>query len=98
MRRKEKTMIIFSIIGVILSLSGITYAYLRTRNEQEDKNIITTLTCLNISLENIKEGIKLNYSVLVHDWSSSGSFSYEHNDDIWRKCHLIKSLYNKLKT
>ena len=67
MRRKEKTMIIFSIIGVILSLSGITYAYLRTRNEQEDKNIITTLTCLNISLENIKEGIKLENAYSITD-------------------------------
>ncbi len=67
MRRKEKTMIIFSIIGVILSLSGITYAYLRTRNEQEDKNIITTLTCLNVSLENIKEGIKLENAYSITD-------------------------------
>ena len=67
MRRKEKTMIIFSVIGVILSLSGITYAYLRTRNEQEDKNIITTLTCLNVSLENIKEGIKLENAYSITD-------------------------------
>ena len=67
MRRKEKTTIIFSIIGVILSLSGITYAYLRTRNEQEDKNIITTLTCLNVSLENIKEGIKLENAYSITD-------------------------------
>ena len=67
MRRKEKTMIIFSIIGVILGLSGITYAYLRTRNEQKDKNIITTLTCLNVSLENIKEGIKLENAYSITD-------------------------------
>lgn len=60
-------MIIFFIIGIILSLSGITYAYLRTRNEQEDKNIITTLTCLNVSLENIKEGIKLENAYSITD-------------------------------
>ena len=59
MKRKEKIMTIFSIISVILSLSGITYAYLRKRNEQEDKNIITTLTCLN-KLASNQLKVKLN--------------------------------------
>ena len=76
MRRKEKTIIIFSIIGVILSLSGITYAYLKTRNEQEDKNIITTLTCLNVSLENIKEGIKLENAYSITDEEGENEVPY----------------------
>ena len=76
MRKKEKTMIIFSIIVALLSLSGITYAYLRSRKEQEDKNIITTLTCLNVSLENIKEGIKLENAYSITDEEEENGVPY----------------------
>lgn len=66
MRRKEKTLIIISIIGIVLSLSGITYAYLRGKSTQENDNIVNTLECLKVSLTG-ENDIELNNAYSITD-------------------------------
>ena len=49
---KKVTILIVSIIGFLVAIGGLTYAYIRSAKVQTNPNTINTLTCLDLSLEN----------------------------------------------
>lgn len=66
MRKHRRILIIVVLIGLLLSLSGITYAYLRVSKIQEEDNELTVLKCLNITIEE-ENDIKLDNAYAITD-------------------------------
>ena len=68
MNTKRKIILVISIIGVILCVSGITYSFLRYGQTQTNSNVVTTLDCLNISISSDnKEQIELSNAYPISD-------------------------------
>lgn len=67
MVKKHRLLLIVSIIGLITVLSTGTYAYLRKTLTQSGQNDIGTLSCLDIDLTNITNGINLTGEYPVSD-------------------------------
>ena len=55
------------IIGLVLFISGITYAYLRVEKVQDNKNAISAIDCLNVALENEEDVINLKDAFPITD-------------------------------
>ena len=67
MRRKYKLRLGLLIVGLILCISGITYAYLRQDKIQKEENFISTINCLNVTFENETERINLQNAFAISD-------------------------------
>ncbi len=59
MNKKYRLLLIVSVFGLLVILSAGTYAYLRKTPTQSGNNVINTLSCLDIDLSNITNGINL---------------------------------------
>ncbi len=58
-----KKHIIYIILGILLiagSLTAFTFAYLKTEDIQEEKNIMSTMSCMEVTINGQTEEIKLN--------------------------------------
>ena len=58
-----KKYIIYIILGILLivgSLTAFTFAYLKTEDIQEEKNIMSTMSCMEVTINGQTEEIKLN--------------------------------------
>ena len=67
MRRKYKLRLGLLIGGIILCLSGITYAYLRSTKYQDNDNVLSTISCLAVSLVDKNKEITINDAFAVED-------------------------------
>ena len=67
MRRKYKLRLGLLIGGIILCLSGITYAYLRSTKYQDNDNVLSTISCLAVSLVDKNKEITINDAYAVED-------------------------------
>lgn len=68
--KKMKLIILGSLIGFILVISGVSYAYLRKASVQDNNNVVSTLDCLNVTLtdtENGNTGINITNQVAMSD-------------------------------
>ena len=59
MNKKYRLLVILSVFGLLVTLSAGTYAYLRKTSTQTGNNVINTLSCLDINLGNITNGVNL---------------------------------------
>ena len=58
-----KKHMIYIILGILLiagSLTAFTFAYLKTEDIQEEKNIMSTMSCMEVTINGQTEEIKLN--------------------------------------
>ena len=58
-----KKYIIYIILGILLivgSLTAFTFAYLKTEDIQEEKNVMSTMSCMEVTINGQTEEIKLN--------------------------------------
>ena len=53
---RKKIILIVSLILFIMLISGLSYAYLRTSSSQSGTNIVTTLTCLDVTISDTVVG------------------------------------------
>lgn len=67
MRKSRKVLVLVAAIGLLLSLSGITYAYLRVRKDQESTNQLTLLKCLGVDYEDKTNAVSINNAYPVSD-------------------------------
>ncbi len=70
MKDKKVVILIASIVGFLLVISGLTYAYIRKGTIQEGTNDISTLTCLDITYadaDNNNTGISLSGAYAIPD-------------------------------
>ena len=66
--RKNKLIITFvTVLGIIISFSGITYAYLRSRAVQTNVNNVAVIDCLSISFTSEKDDINLTNAYSITD-------------------------------
>ena len=63
---KYKYVFIILVLGIVISALGITYSYLKVDKVQENDNIINTLSCLSITLDQ-QEAITLNPAIPITD-------------------------------
>ncbi len=67
MRKSRKVLVLVAALGLLLSLSGITYAYLRARKDQESTNQLTLLKCLGVDYEDKTNAVSINNAYPVSD-------------------------------
>ncbi len=77
MRKSKKVLIILTIVGLILSLSGVTYAYLRARTVQTNNNTISVLDCLNLSFTKETNDINLINAYSITDFGGRALTPYK---------------------
>ena len=65
--KDKKIVLIVSIVGFLLVISGLTFAYIRKTTVQTNNNTINTLTCLNIEMTNKEGGISLSGAYPITD-------------------------------
>ena len=77
MRKSRRVLVIIAVVGVSLTLAGISYAYLRVRKSQEDNNNLSTLSCLGVTISNTTSGISLAEAYPISDEEGVKTTSYK---------------------
>ena len=67
MSKKYRLILLVSVLGLLVTLSTATFAYLKKTPTQSGNNIINTLTCLDINLSTITDGINISGDFPVTD-------------------------------
>ena len=73
---KRRIVIITSLLAFILLMSGMTYAYIRKVETQSDQNVVSTLSCLGISLTSQNNGVSLTNTFPIPDEEGLASEPY----------------------
>lgn len=96
MRKSRKFLVIIAIVGLSLTLAGISYAYLRVRKSQEDDNNLSTLSCLGVTISNTTSGISLAEAYPISDEEGLKTTSYKFS--VSNKCNTIVNAQINLET
>ena len=67
MKKSRKILVIFAVIGLVLSLTSMSYAYLRARKAQESTNNISLLRCLGVDFTDSTNAVSLDNAYPVSD-------------------------------
>ena len=74
---KNNKIIIFYIIVILISISSITYAFIRFTKSQTKQNNFKSLTCLNITLPKEENDINLENEYPISDTEGKGKKPYK---------------------
>ena len=92
MRKSKKIVVLFAIFGLIITLAGMSYAYLRVRKNQESTNNIALLRCLGIDFEDKTNAVSLKDAYPVS--YTEGMKTPIYNFKITNKCNT--NIYAKV--
>ena len=67
MNKKSLIILIVSISSFLILIAGVTYAYLKTTAIQSDSNIISTLNCLEVTMEDVSTPITVSETYPITD-------------------------------
>ena len=67
MSKSSKIIIFISVLGLLLVTIGVTYSYLKTTAIQSDSNVISTLNCLEVTMEDVSAPITVSETYPVSD-------------------------------
>ena len=67
MNKKSLIILIISISSLLLIIVGATYAYLKTTAIQSDSNVISTLNCLEVTMEDVSTPITVSEAYPITD-------------------------------
>ena len=94
MRKSRKILVFFALLGLIITLAGMSYAYLRIRKNQEGSNDLSTLRCLGVTYEDQTSDISIKNAYAISDEEGLKTNSYKFkitnscNDLIYAKVNL----------
>ena len=92
MRKSKKIVVLFAIFGLIITLAGMSYAYLRVRKNQESTNNIALLRCLGVDFEDKTNAVSLKDAYPIS--YTEGMKTPIYNFKITNKCNT--SIYAKV--
>ncbi len=92
MRKSKKIVVLFAIFGLIITLAGMSYAYLRVRKNQESTNNIALLRCLGVDFEDKTNAVSLKdaYPVSYDEGMKTPIYNFK----ITNKCNT--NIYAKV--
>ena len=67
MNKKSLIILIVSISSFLILIAGVTYAYLKTTAIQSDSNVISTLNCLEVTMEDVSTPITVSEAYPITD-------------------------------
>ena len=76
MTRKHIIYIIIGILLIIGTLTAFTFAYLNTDDIQEERNVTSTMSCMEVTIDGQTEGIKLNNAYPMSEQQGMESVPY----------------------
>ena len=85
-----------TIIAFIIVVSGVSYAYIKVNRTQVNNNEINTLTCLDVTLTSVNNGVSLTNAYPIPD--SEGILGAPYNFTITNNCTVPVSVEINLET
>ena len=87
MEKSRKILVVFAILGLIITLSGMSYAYLRVRKNQEGSNDLSTLRCLGVTYKDKTSDISMKNTYAISDTEGLKTTSYQF--EITNSCNQL---------